>query len=107
MKGLARLKLLDTYETERKHIATQLINFDAEFAKAFTQRTNLDDNHIVRSLAGKGLKNIRGRRELRSVGEVASIGGHQPSLSSESSDSFPKERKHMAPECYVLVLIPL
>ncbi|KAH8762788.1 major facilitator superfamily domain-containing protein [Hyaloscypha finlandica] len=46
MKGLASPKLLDTYETERKHIATQLINFDAEFAKAFTQRTNLDDTTL-------------------------------------------------------------
>jgi phenol 2-monooxygenase len=46
MKGLASPKLLDTYETERKHIATQLINFDAEFAKAFTQRTNLYDTTL-------------------------------------------------------------
>jgi phenol 2-monooxygenase len=46
MKGLASPKLLDTYETERKHIATQLINFDAKFAKAFTQRTNLDDTTL-------------------------------------------------------------
>jgi phenol 2-monooxygenase len=46
IKGLASPKLLDTYETERKHISTQLINFDAKFAKAFTQRTNLDDTTL-------------------------------------------------------------
>jgi len=46
MKGLASPKLLDTYETERKYIAMQLINFDAKFAKAFTQRTNLDDTTL-------------------------------------------------------------
>jgi hypothetical protein len=43
MKGLASPMLLDTYETEWKHIAMQLTNFDAEIAKAFTQRTNLGD----------------------------------------------------------------
>ena len=46
MKGLANAKLLDTYEIERKHIATELINFDAKFAKAFTQTTNLDDTTL-------------------------------------------------------------
>jgi phenol 2-monooxygenase len=46
MKGLANAKLLDTYEIERKHIATELINFDAKFAKAFTQTTNLGDTTL-------------------------------------------------------------
>ena len=47
MKGLANANLLDTYESERKLIATQLINVDAKFAKAFMQRTNLDDIHCT------------------------------------------------------------
>lgn len=46
MKGLADTKLLDTYEFERKYIAKQLIDFDAKFAKAFTQTTNLDDTTL-------------------------------------------------------------
>lgn len=35
LKGLAREALLDTYETERRHIAAQLIDFDVKFAGAF------------------------------------------------------------------------
>lgn len=35
LKGLARDELLATYETERKHIAKQLIDFDVKFAGAF------------------------------------------------------------------------
>ena len=46
MKGLASAKLLDTYEYERKYIAMQLIDFDAKFAKAFTQTENPDDNTL-------------------------------------------------------------
>jgi 2-polyprenyl-6-methoxyphenol hydroxylase-like FAD-dependent oxidoreductase len=35
MKRLADAKLLNTYESERKDIATQLINFSTKFVKAF------------------------------------------------------------------------
>jgi hypothetical protein len=36
--GFADRSILKSYETERKHIAENLLNFDAEYAKLFSQR---------------------------------------------------------------------
>ena len=36
--GFAKRSLLDTYESERKHIAKELLDFDAKYAALFSQR---------------------------------------------------------------------
>ncbi|KAF9895262.1 hypothetical protein FE257_000164 [Aspergillus nanangensis] len=56
-RGLAQPSLLATYEDERRKIANDLINFDVEHCKAFSQgdaalAKNFDDN--IRFIAGVG-----------------------------------------------------
>lgn len=36
--GFAKRSMLSTYESERKHIAEELLNFDSKYAKLFSQR---------------------------------------------------------------------
>ncbi|KAJ5157501.1 uncharacterized protein N7482_008601 [Penicillium canariense] len=57
IRGLAKPSLLSTYEEERQKIAYDLINFDAEHCKAFSQgdealAKNFDDN--IRFISGVG-----------------------------------------------------
>ncbi|KAJ5723065.1 hypothetical protein N7488_001100 [Penicillium malachiteum] len=57
IRGLAQPSLLSTYEEERRKIANDLINFDAEHCKAFEQgeaalAKNFDDN--IRFISGVG-----------------------------------------------------
>lgn len=41
--GFAKRSILDSYETERKHIAETLLNFDAKYAKLFSSRVPAAD----------------------------------------------------------------
>ncbi|PMD43046.1 hypothetical protein L207DRAFT_542465 [Hyaloscypha variabilis F] len=82
MKGLASPELLDTYETERKHVATLLINFDAKFAEAFTQRTNLDDTKFTLVNMKSTEPAIPGKR-LLSVPLIRQLGGNSVQLLDE------------------------
>lgn len=42
LRGHAQPKILETYNSERKHIAEQLIEFDTKFAKLFGAKTDLN-----------------------------------------------------------------
>ncbi|KAL5358558.1 FAD binding domain protein [Aspergillus floccosus] len=62
-RGLAQKSLLATYEDERRKIAYDLINFDVEHCKAFTQgdaalAKNFDDN--IRFISGIGAEYSKG-----------------------------------------------
>ncbi|GAB1211396.1 hypothetical protein ATERTT37_000510 [Aspergillus terreus] len=62
-RGLAQKSLLATYEDERRKIAYDLINFDAEHCKAFAQgeaalAKNFDDN--IRFISGVGAEYSKG-----------------------------------------------
>ena len=49
LRGIAKLSLLKTYQTERQHIAKQLIEFDQKFSHLFASPQNLEgsDFHDV------------------------------------------------------------
>ncbi|KAB8274951.1 FAD binding domain-containing protein [Aspergillus minisclerotigenes] len=63
IRGLAKPSLLSTYEEERQKIAYDLINFDAEHCKAFSQgeaalAKNFDEN--IRFISGVGAEYSQG-----------------------------------------------
>lgn len=63
IRGLAKPSLLATYEQERRKIAYDLINFDAEHCKAFSQgevalAKNFDEN--IRFISGVGAEYSQG-----------------------------------------------
>ena len=46
VRGLASPSLIKTYQTERRHIAEQLVNFDEKFSKLFSSPDNLEGSEF-------------------------------------------------------------